>query len=67
MDNLPTPPKPNEMDSSNVEVLVLDGVEDTTVRPMREPFRSLAIKKYGLPTAPTPPSEENRCQQPNPS
>ena len=58
MDNTHTSPEPSEMDSHNVGIIELDGVEDLTVRPMREPFRSLAIKKYGLPAAPTPATDE---------
>jgi hypothetical protein len=66
MDNMDLPPLEPQMNSLNVEIVELDGVEDVTVRPMREPFRSSAVKKYGLSIA--PPARPNDSQrQPNPS
>jgi hypothetical protein len=49
-----------DVDNLTSGIMELVGEEDFSIRPTREPFRSMAIKKYGLPLPPVEPNEEKK-------
>jgi hypothetical protein len=58
------PDETGDSDSLNTDLVIISGgIEDTTVRPTREPFRSILARKYGIPLPPSPPSEPPAAEQ----